>query len=67
VKREIVGAVSKSEKPIRKGSLCKILSCAISSHSSFLTTQELANGWENFELEPSNFRQSPEAVLIYFQ
>src|SRR5882762_7044166 len=39
VKREIVGAVSKSEKPIRKGSLCKILSCAISSHSSFLTTR----------------------------
>jgi len=28
---------------------------------------ELANGWENCELEPSNFRQSPEAVLIYFQ
>ena len=31
------------------------------------TYGELANGWENCELEPSNFRQSPEAVLIYFQ
>jgi len=31
------------------------------------TYGELANGWENCELEPSNFRQSPEVVLIYFQ
>src|SRR5215475_6120171 len=39
LKREIVGAVSKSEKPIRKGILCKILSCAISSRPSFLTAR----------------------------
>src|SRR5260221_2855727 len=36
---EIVGADSVSEKPIRKGSLCKILRQAISSRSSFLTTR----------------------------
>jgi hypothetical protein len=29
--------------------------------------RELASGWENRELESSNFRQSPEAVLIDFQ
>jgi len=28
------------------------------------TNQELATGWENREREPSNFRQSPKAVLI---
>jgi hypothetical protein len=31
------------------------------------TYGELANGWENCELEPSNFQRSPEAVLIDFQ
>jgi len=30
----------------------------------YRTNQELATGWENREREPSNFRQSPEAVLI---
>jgi len=34
---EIVGAVSGSTKPIQKGSLCKTLSYAISSRSSYLT------------------------------
>jgi hypothetical protein len=33
----------------------------------FPTYRELATGWENRELESSNFRQSPEAVLIDFQ
>jgi hypothetical protein len=29
--------------------------------------RELATGWENRELESSNYRKSPEAVLIDFQ
>ena len=36
---EIVGAVSGSKKPIRRGSLCKIISYAISSGSSFLAAR----------------------------
>jgi hypothetical protein len=35
--------------------------------SAIPTYQELATGWENRELEPLNFRQSSEAVLIDFQ
>jgi hypothetical protein len=31
------------------------------------TYRELATGWDNRELESSNFRQSPEAALIDFQ
>jgi len=31
------------------------------------TYRDLATGWENRELESSNLRQSPEAVLIDFQ
>jgi hypothetical protein len=33
----------------------------------YRTYRDLATGWENRELESSNLRQSPEAVLIDFQ
>jgi hypothetical protein len=32
-----------------------------------LDYRELAIGWEKRELEPSNFRQSLEAILVDFQ